>query len=139
MKKALYLICILAIISCKKKTKSITDSQIISSDNSVKTINQNDGLTILKGDFIYYADAAVLQTPTEVYGVVIDEKMKELNTQVQKYKNQATDMVTVEIKGKLIPKPDSEEGWPYRIEIKEILAISKPKLEDNNTVTLGKQ
>ena len=139
MKRALYLICILAIISCKKATKSITDSQIISSDNSVKTINQNDGLTILKGDFIYYADAAVLQTPTEVYGVVIDEKMKELNTQVQKYKNQATDMVTVEIKGKLIPKPDSEEGWPYRIEIKEILAISKPKLEDNNTVTLGKQ
>ena len=65
--------------------------------------------------------------------------MKELNTQVQKYKNQATDMVPVEIKGKLIPKPDSEEGWPYRIEIKEILAISKPKLEDNNTVTLGKQ
>tara|TARA_R110000868_G_scaffold100524_5_gene276347 strand:+ start:8877 stop:9296 length:420 start_codon:yes stop_codon:yes gene_type:complete len=139
MKRALYLICILAIISCKKATKSITDSQIISSDNSVKTINQNDGLTILKGDFIYYADAAVLQTPTEVYGVVIDEKMKELNTQVQKYKNQATDMVPVEIKGKLIPKPDSEEGWPYRIEIKEILAISKPKLEDNNTVTLGKQ
>ena len=139
MKKALFLICVLTIISCKKATKSETDNQIISSDNSVKSINQSDGLTVLKGDFIYYADAAVLQTPTEVYGVVINEKMQELNTQIQKYKTQATDMVPVEIKGKLIPKPDYEEGWPYRIEIKEILAISQPKLEDNNTVKLVNQ
>ena len=48
-----------------------------------KTEKQNDGLTLLKGEFIYFADAAVLQTHREVYGVVIDEKMHELDKQVQ--------------------------------------------------------
>ena len=74
----------------------------------------------------------LLKTESEVYGVVINKKMHKLNKQVQPYKSQVTDMVPVEIKGKIIPKPDNEEGWPYRIEIKEIVHISKPKFEDNN-------
>ena len=45
-------------------------------------------------------------------------------------------MVPVEIRGKIIPKPENEEGWPLRVEIKEILNISKPKSEDN-IVKLG--
>ncbi len=37
----------------------------------------------MTGDFIYYADAAVLQTPKEIYGVVIDDKMHELENVVK--------------------------------------------------------
>jgi len=131
-------------ISCKKDSKTIpiaigTEKESILVDNSEKTAKQNDGLTLLKGDFIYFSDAAVLQTHREVYGVVINEKMHELNEQVQQYKIETTDMVPVEIRGKIIPKPEDEEGWPYRVEIKEILNVSKPKPEDNAVIKIGEE
>ena len=63
--------------------------------------------------------------------------MHELDKQVQQYKIETTDMVPVEIRGKIIPKPENEEGWPFRIEIKEILNVSKPKPEDNAIIKIG--
>ena len=145
MKKIILLALVLsAFISCKKDSKTIpiaigTEKESISVDNSEKTTKQNDGLTLLKGDFIYFSDAAVLQTHREVYGVVINEKMHELNEQVQQYKIETTDMIPVEIRGKIIPKPENEEGWPYRVEIKEILSVSKPNPQDNEVIKVGKQ
>ncbi len=145
MKKIILLALVLsAFISCKKDSKTVpiaigTEKESISVDNSEKTAKQNDGLTLLKGDFIYFSDAAVLQTHREVYGVVINEKMHELNEQVQQYKIETTDMVPVEIRGKIIPKPEDEEGWPYRVEIKEILNVSKPKPEDNAVIKIGEE
>tara|TARA_R110002049_G_scaffold70608_1_gene182340 strand:- start:2111 stop:2527 length:417 start_codon:yes stop_codon:yes gene_type:complete len=120
-----------AFLSCKNESKTEQKEETLTADSEEKTAKQNDGLTLLKGEFIYYADAAVLQTHAEIYGVVIDKKMHELDKQVQVYKKEATDMVPVEIRGKIIPKPENEEGWPLRVEIKEILNISKPKSEDN--------
>tara|TARA_R110000868_G_scaffold189053_1_gene431906 strand:+ start:220 stop:636 length:417 start_codon:yes stop_codon:yes gene_type:complete len=125
-----------AFLSCKNESKTEQKEETLTADSEEKTAKQNDGLTLLKGEFIYYADAAVLQTHAEIYGVVIDKKMHELDKQVQVYKKEATDMVPVEIRGKIIPKPENEEGWPLRVEIKEILNISKPKSEDN-IVKLG--
>ena len=140
MRKTILLTLVLfAFISCKNDSKSNTEKESISTDGSEKTAKQNDGLTLLKGDFIYFSDAAVLQTHREVYGVVIDEKMHELNKQVQQYKIETTDMVPVEIRGKIIPKPEDEEGWPYRIEIKEILNVSKPMPEENAVIKIGEE
>ncbi len=101
-----------------------------------RTEKQADGLTLLKGDFLYYADAAVLQTHREIYGVVIDSKMHELNEMVQQYKSEHTDMVPVEIRGKITAKPEGEEGWPFRVEIKEILQVSKPTDNTNKIITI---
>jgi hypothetical protein len=128
MKKIIFITLILtAFISCKNDTKS----------KSIEPVN-NEDFTLLKGEFIYYADAAILQTDIDIYGVVIDAKMHELDKQVQAYKKEDTDMVPVEIKGKIIQKPENEEGWPFRVEIKEIINISKPKPE-NNVVKIGKE
>jgi hypothetical protein len=52
--------------------------------------------------------------------------MHELDEQTKTYKKAETDMIPVEIKGKIIQKPEGEEGWPFRIEIKEIINVSKP-------------
>ncbi len=109
------------------------------SNSPEKTAKQNDGLTLLKGDFVYYADAAVLQTHAEIYGVVINKKMHELDKQVQLYKIEDTDMVPVEIRGKISAKPENEEGWPFRVEVKEILNVYKPQAKDNNVVKLGQE
>jgi len=123
MKKILFLFAVIAFVSCKK---------------------QNDELTLFKGEFIYYTSpedetgAAVLQTTEDVYAVIINDKMHELNTLVQKYKTEETDMVPVEIKGKISPKPENEEGWPFRVEIIEILDVTKPNSDGSEIITIGK-
>jgi len=102
-----------------------------------KTDKQADGLIAVQGKFIYYADAAVLQTPARMFGVVINEKMHELNKQVQDYKNEPTDMVPVTIRGRMFKKPENEEGWEDRLEIIEILKVTPPNPEDNDVIKVG--
>jgi len=120
----------MALTSCKNHSKSDKKTDDIENQEE-KTAKQNDGLVLLKGEFVYYADAAVLQTnSSSIYGVVINEKMHELNKLAQQYKKEPTDYVSVEIRGKIIPKPENEEGWPYRIDIKEIIKVSKSQNED---------
>jgi hypothetical protein len=116
--------------SCKNGSKSENNSDQLENQDE-KTTKQNDGLVLLKGEFIYYADAAVLQTnSSSIYGVVVNEKMHELDKLAQQYKTEPTDYVTVEVRGEILPKPENEEGWPYRINIKEILNVSKSQSED---------
>lgn len=141
MKKlAFLLLSLIAFTACKNDSKSEdttnTATKTIDVDSPNRTEKQSDGLTLLKGEFVYYADAAVLQTHREVYGVIIDEKMHELDDFAKKYKKEATDYVTVEIRGKITPKPADEEGWPYRVAIKEILNVTPSNPETNNVVKL---
>ena len=102
-----------------------------------KTDKQADGLIAVQGKFIYYADAAVLQTPARMFGVVINDKMHELNEQVKTYKNEPTDMVPITVRGKIFKKPEGEEGWEDRIEIIEILKVTPPNPEDNDVIKVG--
>ncbi|MCB0461221.1 MAG: hypothetical protein R2816_08675 [Flavobacteriaceae bacterium] len=136
MKKTLLiLITITAFIACKNEAKSETQQEVIDQSQQ-RTEKQSDGLTLLKGEFIYYADAAVLQTHREMYAVIIDDKMHELDDMAKAFKKEATDFVQVEIRGKITPKPENEEGWPYRVEIKEILNVQAAK-ESSDIVKLG--
>ncbi|NOY47662.1 MAG: hypothetical protein GXO84_05620 [Chlorobi bacterium] len=143
MKKVIFLFAVIAFVSCKNDKK--TEEETTATENLEKTEKQSDGLTLLKGEFIYYTSpkdtigAAVLQTHSEIYAVVINDKMRELNEQVQKYKTEDTDMVPVEIRGKITPKPENEEGWGFRVEIKEILNVIKPNPENNEIITIGKE
>lgn len=139
MKKTLLLVLSLIVLTtCKNdsKTEDTTNTETIDVDSPDRTVKQSDGLTLLKGEFVYYADAAVLQTHREVYGVVIDEKMHELHDMAKQYKKEATDYVTVSIRGKIMPKPTDEEGWPYRVAIKEIMEVTASDPESNNVVKL---
>lgn len=134
MKKSIVLLfAFFVIVSCKNNTNSSVTSE---SDIHEKTETQNNSLTLLKGDFLYYADAAILQTKSEIYGVIINEKMHELHDKVKVYKDEDTDMVPVEIKGIIVPKPENEEGWEFRVDIKEIIKVSKPKKENNQVIKL---
>lgn len=134
MKKLILLFAVIIFVGCKNNTK--TESAV---EDLEKTEKQNDGLTLLKGEFIYFADAAVLQTHQDIYAVIINEKMHELNKLVQEYKTETTDMIPVEIRGKISPKPENEEGWNFRVEIKEILNVSKPNPDGKQIITIGKE
>lgn len=122
MKKVIFiLLCLSAFIACKTEKKTVSEDT-----------------TVLKGLYLYYVDAAILQTPTEVYGVILDDNSSKLNAQVAPYKIEPTDMVPVEIKGEIIPKSKEEEGWPNKFRIVEILKVTKPSPEKKDIITLGK-
>ena len=134
MKKT-HLIIILALVvfACKNETKSEVNLE----ENRAKSYDQNDGIITLKGDFVYYGDAAVLQTADEIYGVVIDENMQLLETQVKAFKTEPTDMVPVTVRVKKTEKNKDEEGWQYRVEIKEILKVEAPDPESKDVIKLA--
>ncbi len=82
------------------------------------------------GEFLYLSDAAVLNTGTEIYGVIIDEKMHELHEFCLPLKRDDFDMVPVYIKGIVQDKPPGEEGWEKRIKITSIDSLVN--LTDNS-------
>ena len=137
MKKIfIILISVITFVACKNDVKSESTDVTTEASKEEKTDKQSDGLTLLKGEFIYYADAAVLQTHKQLYGVIIDDKMHELDNMAKEFKKEVTDFVEVEIRGKITSKPENEEGWPFRVEIKEILNIKAAK-ESSEVVKLG--
>lgn len=114
-------------------------SAILSCKNDVKTAGQDEELTLLQGDFIFFEDAAILQTQTEIYGVLITDKMQELNKLAEKYKNLPTDMIPVEIKGKITNKKDNKILWENKVEIIEILNVKQPTPENSNVVKIEQE
>ena len=99
-----------------------------------RTKKQSDGLTLLIGTFVYHDGAAIIRTHAKIYGVYINDKLKELNKAAEKYKKAPTDMVVVEIRGKI--RNDSNDDtilWENKIEIKEILTV-KPLLGEDDII-----
>ncbi|MCB0382084.1 MAG: hypothetical protein KDD05_01915 [Psychroserpens sp.] len=139
MKKLLILFIVAGIFTaCKNETKTVSDNIDTNELNQQgKMAKQDDGLKTMVGQFIYFADAAVLQTRSDIYGVIINEKMHELNKMAEAYKKEPTDYVTVQIRGKLIPKPEDEEGWPFRVDIIEIDNVKEYKSNENDVIKLG--
>jgi hypothetical protein len=141
MKKVFLLLSIFAVmLGCKAdkklETEATQDDQTRVAEEG-KTLKQSDGLIAIQGEFIYYADAAVLKTSTKMYGVVINEKMEELQNQVKAFKKEDTDMVPVTVRGRLFKKIPNEEGWEDKIDIKEILKVSAPSPDANDIIKIG--
>ena len=127
------MLCLLCFVSCKNETKPEVNLE----ENRAKSYDENDGFVTMKGEFVYYADAAVFQTSNEIYGVVIDEKMHQLDAQVKAFKKEATDMVPVTVRVKTFEKAEGEEGWQYKVEIKEILKVEAPDPNKKDVIKLS--
>jgi hypothetical protein len=134
MKKVIIiLVALISFSSCKNETKQEVNLE----ENRAKSYDANDGFVTMKGEFVYYADAAVFQTTTEIYGVVLDENMHKLNEQVRAFKKEDTDMVPVTIRVRKFKKAEGEEGWPNLVEIKEILKVEAPDPNKGDVIKLG--
>ncbi|MEP3838835.1 MAG: hypothetical protein ABJM36_14375 [Algibacter sp.] len=129
------LVSITVFTSCKNDSKS-ENQDTSNSSLEEKTAKQNDGLTLLKGEFVYYDGAAVLQTHGNIYGVLITDKLKELDKQAQGYKTEPTDMVLVEIRGKVTNQKDEKILWDNKVEIMEILNVQPTPKENNKVIKL---
>jgi hypothetical protein len=136
-KLGVLLLIVTVVLGCKLDNKKALEPKETDSVEAGKTIKQNDGFIAVQGEFIYYADAAVLKTNTKIYGVVIDDVVKDLQTQVKLFKKEDTDVVPVTVRGRLFKKDPNEEGWEDKIEIKEILKVSAPSLDANDVIKIG--
>ena len=77
----------------------------------------------LTGEFLFYNNAAVLNTGSEIYGVAIDDKLHELHAQALTVQKDSFDMVQVFIKGVISENP-KEEGWPQVVTVTEIDSVA---------------
>ena len=122
MKNLILFVFAISILGCKNNSKNTTEI--------------SDEITTIKGNYIFFKDAAVLQNDVEIYGVFLNDVAKELNEKAAAFKTTDTDMVEVEIRGIISNKKDANILWENKIEIVEIISISQAK-ETENILNLG--
>lgn len=120
-KTALFFILLLSFTACKEMVTHSTNA----------TAKEE----VIEGEFLYWNNAAVLKTKTELYGIVIDEKMHELDKSCKPLKKDEYDMIPVTIKG-IVKKNPLPKSWAEVIEIKEIISVAKPKEKENSTLQI---
>jgi len=131
------------IVSCKDDKKSDAGDTTSSNQTEIgedgKTAKQSDGLIAIHGKFLFVEqdNAAVLQTATQMYGVIINDKLTDLNAQVEQMKTDPYQMIPVTVRGRIIKNEGVKDEWENKIEIKEILKVSKPESEENDVIKLG--
>ena len=134
MKKIISLLAIVVVlVSCKNDKKDEVENEV----ETIETPLTSDE-SLVSGNFMYYADAAVFQTKSELFGVVENQLLQDLIIQSEPLKTEATDEVKVTLRVKKSKKPENEEGWDNRIEILEIIKVSMADPNDNNIIKLGK-
>ena len=101
--------------SCDSKQDKVLSNKVVET--------KNDDLIILSGDYVFYNNAAVLQTNKNVYGIIINEKVDELNEKLSSIKKDEFDFIPVILKGRLKNKDKNDEGWSVKLEITEIVEI----------------
>ena len=137
MKYVLIICVVIGFTSCKNESGNAAEqSSATAADSLARTAKQKDGLTLLKGDFVLFDDAAVLQTHREFYGVIINDKAYELNDLVAQYKKAETDMVPVSIRGRISKEAHETIQWPNKVEIVEILNVFEPDSTNADVIKL---
>ncbi|MCA0131163.1 hypothetical protein [Winogradskyella alexanderae] len=136
MKKLIFIFILAVCFSnCKNEPKVNASLE----ENRAKSYDANDGYITIKGDFVYDANknAAVLQTPTDIYGVIIDENTKALDEKVKPFKEDLYTSVPVTIRVKKVVNTNEGSLWKYNLEIKEILKVEAPDLNKDDVIKLG--
>lgn len=98
--------------------------------------NNSEQLSTLKGSYIFFDDAAVLQTKDEIYGVFMNEKTIELNTKAKAVQTSPEEVIYVELKGNISTEEDEKIKWEKKFDIKKIISVI-PKKQVSNTLILG--
>ena len=119
MKKIIVLITLFVSLSACKNDQKTT---LVTTENS--------NLAVYKGEFIFTEGAAVLKGTDFIYGVVVDDKMKELADKVAPAKKDVYDMVPVIVTGTLAPGPQDIETWDEFLTIDIVQVSAKPAKAD---------
>ncbi|MDB2493419.1 MAG: hypothetical protein ACPH6A_01600 [Flavobacteriaceae bacterium] len=122
MRKIILLVFAMTVLGCKNNSKNNNET--------------TDNTEIISGNYIFFDDAAVLQNDVEIYGVILNDVVKELNKKAALLKTSETDMVSLEVRGIVSTKDDPKILWEKKLEIIEIINVSAAK-ETENILKLG--
>jgi hypothetical protein len=122
MRKIILLVFAMTVLGCKNNSKNNNET--------------TDNTEIISGNYIFFDDAAVLQNDVEIYGVILNDVVKELNKKAALLKTSETDMVSLEVSGIVSTKDDPKILWEKKLEIIEIINVSAAK-ETENILKLG--
>lgn len=133
MKKIL-LIAFLALTfsGCKNDKKK----PIVTTDATAASLNT--GTQIVRGEYIFFQDVAVLTTNSEIYEVIQDDNMKQLEKQAAGLKKDTKDMVMVTLKVNIVTNPkrkESQDVWEKAVQIKEVMEV-KPIVNSQQPSTI---
>lgn len=134
MKKLFLLLTLSLIIFSCNNTEEKSDKTDIEKYGPAKMVNPNMAaagatMPIIRGEFVYVGDAAVLKGSDYIYGVVLDTLAMELAERVRPVKRDEFDMVKVAVKGVVTKKEAGSEGWDEKITIKEIVYVASEPSE----------
>ena len=117
MKKIVLYLLIALSFACKKRTENFT---------------------VIEGNYIFFDDAAVLQTSNEIYGVYLNNKTFELNEKLKELNLEQSDEIITKLKGIISTEKHEKILWEKKIEIIEIIEISTKK-QRNKTLISGEE
>ena len=117
MKKIILYLLIVLSFACKKRTEDFT---------------------VMEGNYIFFDDAAVLQTSNEIYGIYLNNKAFELNEKLKGLNLEQSDEIITKLKGIISTEKHEKILWEKKIEIIEIIEISTKK-QRNKTLILGEE
>jgi len=89
--------------------------------------NNNSDTVLIRGEYILIENAGVIKGKDFIYGVVLNDMAQELSKKIKPLQREEYDMVPVVING--VIKPNTEDGWPEVVEIKEIIGVTPPTSE----------
>jgi len=138
MKKiAILFVLAVSIISCKNETKTEDSSK--ESDTAVAgSLNTDESLKTIEGEFLFVDGAGVIMGKNFIYGVSLDEMTEKLIKQVSDKQKDKFDMVPVIIKGEIHPKPEGSDVWDEIVTIKEIVEVLPSKGDEPIKIETGK-
>jgi len=92
------------------------------------------------GDFVYYADAVVFHDCAT--GLTMNVEQNEVYQQVEKkymkLKLAPQESVSLDLKGYIVPKPEGQEGLPYKLVITELIEMDQDLECDEKTIKTGR-
>ncbi|MBK86493.1 MAG: hypothetical protein CMC86_04755 [Flavobacteriaceae bacterium] len=97
-----------------------------------------EDFSVIEGNYIFFDDAAVLQTSNEIYGVYLNNKTFDLNEKLKKLNLEQSDEIITKLKGIISTEKHEKILWEKKIEIIEIIEISTKK-QRNKTLILGEE
>ena len=103
---------------------------------NIGCVNSSEKITTIKGGYLFFDDAAVLQTDHEIYGVYMSEKALELNKRAAQLQATDSEMIYVELKGIISTEKHEKILWEKKFDVKKIISVKADK-KPNNTLILG--
>lgn len=127
MKKTFaYLILLLVLfLACKseEKTENKDNKNNSIESNSAKKQISKDAPRTISGEFIYSDEAAVIKRRNTMYGVVMNDKAKNLLNQAQGISEDPYATFNVTVTAKI--EDNEGEGWEKLLNIQKIIKVEK--------------